>query len=125
MKNMKLSAAYFSCLAGIAAFAAVIYAASVGNVFATETNAPPQTISISNSTNAPAKPEKKVSEPARKLTGVELYAIHCNRCHPERYPTEFNEGEWKTIMMHMRVRANLDGADAREIMQYLREEGGN
>src|ERR1035441_753202 len=58
---------------------------------------------------------------AKKLTGSELYAINCNRCHPERYPTEFNSAQWQTIMLHMRVRANLPAKQAKEILKYLKE----
>ena len=61
----------------------------------------------------------------KKLTGAELYAINCNRCHPERYPTEFNSAQWQTIMIHMRVRANLPAKQAKEILKYLKEEAGN
>lgn len=67
----------------------------------------------------PAKVEQK------KLTGAELYAINCNRCHAERYPAEWNSAEWKTLMTHMRVRANLPAAQAREILKYLQEDSGN
>ena len=76
---------------------------------------------------AHAEPEKKtVSKPApKKLTGAELYAINCNRCHPERYATEFTPAQWKTIMLHMRVRANLPAAQAKEILKYLQEDAGN
>src|SRR5579864_7777948 len=41
------------------------------------------------------------------LSGAELYSIHCNRCHQERYPTERTGAQWKTIMLHMQVRANI------------------
>jgi mono/diheme cytochrome c family protein len=63
--------------------------------------------------------------PKKKLTGAELYAINCNRCHNERYPTERPKGEWKTIMTHMRVRANLPAAQAKEILKYLQENAGS
>jgi hypothetical protein len=71
-----------------------------------------------------AKPETK-SKKVKKLTGAELYAINCNRCHAERYPTEFNSAKWQTLMTHMRVRANLPAKQAREILKYLKEESGN
>ena len=67
---------------------------------------------------AAAKPEKK------KLTGAELYSINCNRCHPERYPTEWTSAQWKTLITHMRVRANLPAAQARLILKYLQEDSG-
>ena len=68
------------------------------------------------------KPEKKPAK--KKLTGAELYQINCNRCHPERYPTEFNSAQWKTIMLHMRVRANLPAEQAKAVLKYLQEDSG-
>jgi len=60
----------------------------------------------------------------KKLTGEQLYAINCARCHAERYPTEWTKGEWKTLMTHMRVRANLPAAQSKEILKYLQENCG-
>src|SRR5208337_4312522 len=78
-------------------------------------------------TRAHAEPEKKTDQKAapKKLTGAELYAINCNRCHPERYPTEFTAAQWKTIMLHMRVRANLPAEQAKEILKFLKEDAGS
>lgn len=59
------------------------------------------------------------------LSGADLYAIHCNRCHSERYAPEFTAGQWKTIMIHMRVRANITANDANEILKYLQEDAGH
>jgi mono/diheme cytochrome c family protein len=67
-------------------------------------------------------PEAKA--PQKKLSGADLYAINCNRCHPERYPTEFTASQWKTIMLEMRVRANLPANQANEILKYLQEDAG-
>ncbi len=74
-----------------------------------------------------AKAEAKATKKAekKKLTGAELYALNCNRCHPERYPTEWNSAQWKTVMLHMRVRANLPAGQAKAILKYLQEEAGN
>ncbi len=69
------------------------------------------------------KSEDKKPEKA-KLTGAELYAIHCNRCHPERYATERTANQWKTIMLHMRVRANLPAEQAKAVVKYLQEDSG-
>src|SRR5215467_1085288 len=63
-----------------------------------------------------AAPEKPVAKSG--VSGAELYAIYCNRCHPERYATEFTAGQWQTIMIHMRVRANIPAEQAREILKY-------
>jgi cytochrome c5 len=92
---------------------AAIYAASL--VFGTGAETPPE-----------AKTKQKADKPTtkRKLTGAELYALNCNRCHNERYPTEFTAAQWKSIMMEMRVRANLPAEQARAILKYLQEESG-
>jgi len=70
-----------------------------------------------------AAPEKPAE--SNSLSGATLYAINCSRCHQERYATEFTSAQWKTIMIHMRVRANLPAAQAREILKYLQEDAGN
>jgi hypothetical protein len=106
-----------------------LVSAGVATADNTTTNTPP---AATAATNAPAattaalataaKPEKEKA--AKKLSGVELYAIHCNRCHPERAPVEFNESQWKTVIMHMRVRANLPAEQAREILKYMEDQAG-
>lgn len=77
--------------------------------------------------NAAADDAKPAAPPpvVKKLTGAELYAINCNRCHQERYPTEFTSGQWQTIMTHMRVRANLPAQQVKTIVKYMKEEAGN
>lgn len=92
---------------GLAVLGVLIYALSILIV-----NAGPQT--------APEKPAESNS-----LSGATLYAINCSRCHQERYPTEFTSAHWKSIMIHMRVRANLPPAQAKEILKYLQEDAGN
>jgi len=81
--------------------------------------------------NADPKPDKAAQpanknskKPKKALTGAELYAIHCNRCHPERYAPERTEVQWKTILTHMRVRANLPAEQARSILKFLQEDSG-
>jgi len=99
---------------GLVVAATVIYALSVAGLAAADTTSQPE-----------AKPEKKAEAKAKKLSGSDLYAVHCNRCHAERYPTEFNAAQWKTLMLHMRVRANLPAAQAKLILKYMQEEAGN
>jgi hypothetical protein len=91
------------------------------------TAAPPPTpaskISQTNSVAAAVSPPKKVST-KRGITGAELYSMNCNRCHPERYPTERTAAQWKTIMLHMQVRANLPVSQAKLILKYLQDNSG-
>ena len=61
------------------------------------------------------------SKQVKGLAGEQLYEINCSRCHTERYPTERTEAQWKTIMMHMRVRANLPADQAKKILKYLKD----
>lgn len=77
-------------------------------------------------TKTEKKTEKKAEKKAekKKLSGAELYQTHCSRCHPERYATERTEGQWKTIMLHMRVRANLPADQAKAVQKYLQEDAG-
>jgi len=70
------------------------------------------------------KPPEKTTE-SQGLSGADLYAMHCNRCHSERYPKEFQAAQWQTIMIHMRVRANLPASQAKEILKYLQQESGS
>ena len=116
-------------------FAAVIAATVIGGLastlyFAEQISAapPPNTDSASSQTNSveakAGSPDTNKVVVKRKLTGAELYSIHCNRCHAERYPTERTGAQWKTIMLHMRVRANLPAEDARTILKFLQENSG-
>ncbi len=69
-------------------------------------------------------PEAKPAAIKYQLTGAELYSMHCNRCHPERYPTERTAAQWKTIMLHMEVRANLPVDQSKLILQFLQDNSG-
>ena len=110
----------------LALLASVIFAASVAVVVAGDTNAPDASPPATNAPTAQIEGAKAIKKPLKKkLTGVELYQVNCNRCHAERYPTEFDPAQWKTIMIHMRVRANLPAAQAREILKYLQGDSGN
>lgn len=58
---------------------------------------------------------------ARPLKGgAELWSENCIRCHNSRSPSEHSDGEWDTIVLHMRVRANLGADDAQAIAEFLK-----
>jgi hypothetical protein len=101
------------------AIGALIYMASVTCSMGADTNAPPAKAAEPKAVEVkPPKAEQHV------LSGAELYSMHCNRCHAERYPTERTAAQWNTILLHMRVRANLPAAQARTILKYLQENSG-
>jgi cytochrome c5 len=105
--------------ARLAIASAGIYAASLGLANGDEAK-------TDKVASAAAKPQKKAGKRAerRSLTGAELYALNCNRCHNERYPTEFTAAQWKTIMLEMRTRANLPAEQANAILKYLQGDSG-
>ena len=82
---------------------------------------PSTTNSAPSTTNSP---NASATVSNGQITGAELYSMHCNRCHPERYPTERTAANWKTIMLHMQVRANIPPAQARLILKYLQDNSG-
>jgi cytochrome c5 len=105
----------------------------------TKTNAPPKDAApkseqaaaggvnkqVSSTNSASTGTPVKETKPAPKqLTGAELYSMHCARCHPERYPNERTSAQWKTIAMHMRVRANLPAEHFRKLLKYLQDNSG-
>jgi hypothetical protein len=108
-------------------FGAVISAMVIGGLasilYADEPKpaTPAQTNSVAAQTSSP---ETNAVVVKTQLTGAELYSIQCNRCHQERYPTERTGAQWKTIMLHMQVRANIPVSQARLILQYLQENSG-
>jgi len=109
-------------------FTAVFTAMVIGGLASTLWSAepesgalPPKTNSVEQKAKAPAA---KRAAAKKQLTGAELYSMHCNRCHPERYPTERTAAQWKTLMLHMQVRANLPAEQARLILKYLQENSG-
>lgn len=107
---------------GFAVIAVLLFGLSRAVVIGADTK--PAETKAAEAKPADVKPAKPASKKL-KLTGAELYAVNCNRCHPERYPTEFNSAQWKTLMTHMRVRANLPAAQAKLILKYLQEDSGN
>jgi len=102
-------------------FAVVVLGALTGLCFAEPPSGAASTNTVAASSGGPAAAPVPVK---KQLTGAELYSIHCNRCHAERYPTERTGAQWKTIMLHMQVRANIPGQQARLILQYLQENSG-
>jgi cytochrome c5 len=120
MSTLKLSKARL-----LTTFAAMILAA--GGLATTLCSAEPDSSAASptNSAAPNVSPTNTVKVAVKyQLTGAELYSMHCNRCHPERYPTERTAAQWKTIMLHMQVRANIPKKQANLILQYLQDNSG-
>jgi mono/diheme cytochrome c family protein len=52
--------------------------------------------------------------------GAEMWPQYCGNCHKARPGGERSPAEWDTIMLHMRVVANLPADNARAIQTFLR-----
>ena len=70
------------------------------------------------------KSERTPAVKAEPLSGAELWTMNCSRCHMARNPGEFTAAQWRTIMRHMRIRANLPASQAKELQKYLEAGAG-
>ena len=52
--------------------------------------------------------------------GAREWSAYCGSCHNARPAGERSPSEWDTILLHMRVRANLPAGDAQALLAYLR-----
>ncbi|HEV8712359.1 MAG TPA: cytochrome c [Candidatus Binatia bacterium] len=64
--------------------------------------------------------ENEPTETQIFLRGAKLWGAYCGLCHNARSGSEFNRLEWDTLLLHMRVRANLPAEDAEAIRVFLR-----
>lgn len=53
-------------------------------------------------------------------SGAQLWGETCNRCHLAPSPADYNDTDWETISLHMRVRANLTENDVAKIEEFLK-----
>ncbi len=52
-------------------------------------------------------------------SGAQLWGENCIRCHNSPSPVDFNDEEWKTIGLHMQVRANLTKVETEKVVEFL------
>ena len=53
-------------------------------------------------------------------SGAQLWGETCNRCHLAPSPAAYNDTDWETIALHMRVRANLTENEITKIKEFLK-----
>ena len=63
----------------------------------------------------------KVPQVIADKSGAQLWGENCMRCHNAPPATMYNDDQWKTIVTHMQVRANITKTEAEKIMQFLQE----
>lgn len=63
----------------------------------------------------------QAQDPNVMIEGARLWSDNCMRCHNARSPLERNDQDWKTIVIHMRARANLTKSEADKIVAYIQQ----
>ena len=61
------------------------------------------------------------TDPAQFARGAQTWADNCARCHNMRDPRELRDDQWRVAIAHMRVRANLTGEEARDVLTFLQQ----
>lgn len=69
---------------------------------------------------APATEGGGAVQASASKTGAELWAENCNRCHNYRPPPSFSDAQWETVVMHMRLRADLTGEERKKITEFMK-----
>ena len=71
---------------------------------------------LAGPTTSQTSSESNKSSPS----GEQLWSNNCQRCHNLQSPAMFSPAQWQIIVHHMRVRANITGADQRAILEFLK-----
>ncbi len=53
-------------------------------------------------------------------TGAQLWGENCIRCHNTPSPAEYNDVDWETTGLHMRIRANITDEEITKIIEFLK-----
>ncbi len=51
--------------------------------------------------------------------GAKAWSDNCGQCHNARDPGDQSDQQWDVVVAHMRIRANLTGEEARDILNFL------
>ena len=60
-------------------------------------------------------------DPGRFARGAKAWANNCASCHNLRPASDLRDDQWRVVVAHMRVRADLTGQEARDILRFLQE----
>ena len=52
-------------------------------------------------------------------SGATLWGENCQRCHNLPPATMYNDDQWKAIVTHMQIRANITKEEATKITEFL------
>ena len=78
-----------------------------------------RTVILALATALALPPALSAQNPTAVADGARVWADNCTRCHNARPSQERTDAQWRTIVLHMRARANLTRADARLVTTFL------
>jgi hypothetical protein len=61
------------------------------------------------------------SQKVKNMSGAQLWAENCQRCHNTPSPSSFSHEQWTTIGMHMQTRAMITDQERDKIVAFLRQ----
>lgn len=64
--------------------------------------------------------EDNTEELKMEKSGAQLWGETCNRCHLAPSPADFNDIDWETISLHMKIRANIPEEQMNKIKEFLK-----
>ncbi len=67
----------------------------------------------------------KVPQKIADKSGAQLWGENCMRCHNAPPATMYNDDQWKTIVTHMQVRANITKTEADKVLEFLQTSNSN
>jgi len=53
--------------------------------------------------------------------GAKAWANNCASCHNLRPASDLRDDQWRVVVAHMRIRADLTGQEARDVLKFLQE----
>jgi len=68
---------------------------------------------------AQARPLSPAERRQAFIRGARVWPVACASCHKARPGSEFSPDQWKLIMRHMQIRAQLPARDIQAVLIYL------
>ena len=59
-------------------------------------------------------------EAVANKSGAQIWGENCMRCHNSPSPADYNDTDWETIGMHMKIRANLTRVEMDKVIEFLK-----
>jgi hypothetical protein len=56
----------------------------------------------------------------KNMSGAQLWGQNCIRCHSTPSPADYNDTDWSTISLHMKIRANLTTDQSNKIFEFIK-----